>query len=400
MTNEKMLLNFLAGCVAVVFMAQFSHAQESEGFRFNNLSVSPYVNLEYTYDSNVNYTSDDEEDDHIFSVNPGVDINYKGNDWGLNGNAWYSHSYYKDNDRLDEDSYGESLDAYWQSPKGWSFLLGQTFVLCSQNDSISSNGSGGNGMWRDRNQFDITAALSYEFSEKTRATVSGMYSDLWYDNDSDEYGNLYGWTETSVGLELARQLTAKTDLLLNGSYQEFESDGNTGGVSSDSTGYTVMGGIGSRATERITYNLLAGMSMFDYAGGDKLYGFVYNADVSWLLSKKWAATFAGSSQFQPSERETNQATQNYTASAGLTYKTTRRLTSSFDLAYRREENEYDQGAGSSDHDDRYSARMMARYKLRKYVNLYAGVEYENQVSDEDTNEFDRYRGTFGVNLRY
>ncbi len=403
MTNEKKLLGFAAGCLAVSLLVQSSFAEEPHGFRYNNLSVSPYVNLEYTYDSNVNYSQAKETDDHIFSINPGVDLNYKGNDWGLNGNLWYRREFYHDNDRLDKDSFGQSLDFYWESPSGWSFLLGQQWVLSDQSDSLTSD-SGGQGLWRGRNQFDITAAVSYEFSEKTRATVSGMYSDLWYDNDGDEYGALYGWEEYSVGLQLARQLTAKSDLILSGSYQEYKSDGAQGGVSSDSTGYTLMGGFGSRATERIKYNLLAGMSMFDYAEGDQLYGFVYNANVSWVISRKLTASFAGSSQFQPSEREANQATQNYTVSAGLSHKTTRRLTTSLDLAFRREDNEYKydygDGTSSSDHDDRYSMRLLARYSLRKYVNLYAGVEYEDQRSDEKVNEFDRYRGTLGVNLRY
>jgi hypothetical protein len=367
------------------------------------LSVSPYVNLEYTYDSNVNYSDGDEEGDHMISINPGIDLNYKGNDWGLNGNVWYRRSMYHENDRLDKDSFGENMDFFWESPKGLSILLGESWTLSDQSDSLTSD-SGGQGLWRGRNQFDITAAVAYNLSEKTSVTLHGMYSDMWYDNDQDEYGALYGWSEVSVGLGLSRQLTAKSNFLLNGSYQEYTSDGAQGGVSSDSTGYTTMAGFGSRATERIKYNLLAGVSMFDYAGGDEMQSFVYNANVSWKISHKLSATFAGSSQYQPSEREANQATQNYTATVGLSHQTTRRLTTSVDLAYRREENEYDydygNGVKSSEHDDRYSVRLMARYKLRKYVSLYAGVESEYQKSQEETDEFDRYRGTLGVNLRY
>ena len=403
MRKNKQSAGLMIILTGLALMVLPSPAEEPHGFRYNNLSVSPYVNLEYTYDSNVNYSKSDEQDDNIFSINPGVDLNYKGNDWGLNGNAWYRREFYQDNDRLDENSYGESIDFYWESPRGLSFLLGQSYVLSSQSDSLTSEPDG-RGMWRDRNQFDINAALSYAFSEKTRATINASYLDLWYDNDGDQYRPLYGWEEYSVGLQLARQLTAKSDIIVSGSYQEYDSDGAVGGVSSDSTGYTLMGGFGSRATERIKYNLLAGVSMFDYAEGDKIHGFVYNANASWLISRKWAATFAGSSQFQPSEREANQATQNYTASFGLTYKMTRRLTTSMDLAYRREENEYqyDYGNGvtSSDSDDRYSARLMARYKLQKYATLYAGVEYEDQRSDDEQSEFDRFRGKLGLNLRY
>ena len=400
MTNKEMLINLTVGCVGLAVLAQISYAGEEDGFRHKNLSISPYVNLEYTYDSNVNYSESDEEDDHIFSVNPGVDLDYRGNDWGINANAWYSYDWYHENDLLDKDSYGESVDLYWESPRGLALVLGQSYVISSQNDSLTSGD--GNGLWRDRNQFDITGALAYQFSEKTGATINGIYSDMWYDNAQDQYGDLYGWTEYSVGLQLARQMTAKSDFLISGSYQQYDSDGAEGGVDSSSTGYTLQAGAGSRATERILYSVLVGTSWFDYGDGDQMSGITYSVNASWIVSKKWVATLSGSSNYQPSEREANQANKIYAFSGGLTYQTTRRLTTSLDLAYRREENEVDDRnvSGDSGADDRYSARLMARYKLRKYVNLYAGLEYEEQISDEEMNEFDRYRGTLGVNLRY
>ncbi|MDD2599737.1 MAG: outer membrane beta-barrel protein [Kiritimatiellae bacterium] len=403
MTNKKTPLGLKAGCVCacLTVLAQMSYADEEIGFKYNNLSISPYVNLEYTYNSNVDYSRTQKEDDHIFSINPGVDLNYKGNDWGFNANAWYDHDYYYDNDRLDKDSFGESVDFYWESPKGLKLLLGQRYVNASQSDSLSANSGSGNGLWRDRDQLDITGALSYQFSEKTSATLSGLYSDMSYENDSNRYGGLYGWTQYSVGLQLARQLTAKSDALISGSYQQYDSDGARGGMDSSSIGYTLMAGVGSRATERIKYSLQAGAAWFDYAKGDQMVGFVYEGHVSWLMSKKWALSLAGTSNFQPSEREVNQAEQLYVVSSSLTYKTTRRLTTSLDLAYRREEKQINTAdARDGDGDDRYSARLMARYKLRKYVNLYAGLEYEEQFSDQKNNEFNRYRGTLGLNLRY
>ncbi|MDA3923172.1 MAG: outer membrane beta-barrel protein [Kiritimatiellae bacterium] len=404
MTNKKKLLNLIMGCSCIVMLAQLSYAEEENGFRYNNLNVSPYVNLAYIYDTNVDYTANDEEDDHMFRVNPGVDLRYTGNDWGINATAFYSYDRYKDNERLNKPSYGENIDLYWESPRGLSFLLSQNYVNASQNDSITTDS--GNGLWRDRNQFDITGALAYKVSEKTSVALTGQYSDMWYDNDPNAYRPLYGWTEASVGLELARQITAKSDLLLNGSYQQYESDGAQSTVASpvapnsSSTGYSLMGGFGSRATERIDYRVLAGASAFNYAESDMLIGFTYDASLRWVLSRKFTLALAGASYFQPSERTANQATQAYSASIGLTYLTSRRLTTSLDLAYRREENEYQTVPVDSAVTDRYSVRLMARYKLRKNVSLYTSLEYEEQAADNDEDEFDRFRGTLGVNLRY
>jgi hypothetical protein len=398
MPNFKLLgCTTIVVCLSVVLLAGRSLSQESRGFKFNNLTVSPFVNLEYSYDSNVDYLSKNELDDSILRINPGVDLSYQGNMWGFTANAWYAYDWYKDLDQLNADSYGESVQVYRESAKGWRFVAGQSYERSTENDSIID---GGQGLWRDREQFDWTGALSYQFSEKTEVTLSGMYSDLSYVNDGNEYYPLYGWEEWTVGLELARKLTEKSNLLLSGSYQEYTSDGVTTG-SDNSTGYTLHGGIGSRATERIRYHLLTGVSWFDQGDGDLQAGWTYSVDASWVISKKLAASVAGSSYFQPSEREANQAVQAYTLSAGLTYKPMRLLTTRFDLAYRREENQFDDVSVAGAYtDDRYSARARADYQLMRYVTLYGGLEYETQTSDDEYSEFDRYRATMGLNFRY
>jgi len=161
-----------------------------------------------------------------------------------------------------------------------------------------------------------------------------------------------------------------------------------------------MAGFGSRATERISYRVLTGASWFDYADGDQLTGWTYSLDASWLINKKWAATLAGSSYFQPSEREMNQAMQVYTLSGGLTYRPMRKLTTRMDLAYRREENEYARIGVGSVTDEVYSLRLRADYQLMRHVSVYGGIEYEDWMSDDDNQEYDRFLGTLGLNFRY
>jgi len=92
--------------------------------------------------------------------------------------------------------------------------------------------------------------------------------------------------------------------------------------------------------------------------------------------------------------------QVYTLSGGLTYRPMRKLTTRFDLAYRREENEYATSAEGSVTDDIVSARVRADYQLMRHMSVYGGVEYDEQMSDEDDYEFDRFRGTLGLSLRY
>ena len=79
----------------------------------------------------------------------------------------------------------------------------------------------------------------------------------------------------------------------------------------------------------------------------------------------------------------------------------RKLTTRLDGAVRREENEYSTGNTAASTDDIFSIRARADYQLRRNVTVYGGVEYEKESSDEVSSyEFDRYRGSLGLNFRY
>jgi len=393
---------FLSICFLFVsVVCPVSLAQDSRGFKYNNLTVSPYVNLDYSYDSNVDYDSGSENSDEVLSITPGVDLTYRGNEWGLSGSAWYSHDHYMTYDELNADRYGETLSFYRESAKGWRLLVGQTYLNSSQNDSIID---GGRGLYRDREQFTLTGALSYELGERMGVTLSGMYSDLDYINDDNKYGTLYGNQQWTAGLQLSRKLTEKSNVLLSGSYNEQTSDGTrmvgTRSVGDTSTGYSVMAGVSSRATKRITYSMMTGLEWFNYGDEDLLMGWAYSLNANWTITKKLAASVSGSSHYQPSESTANQAMRVYMLSTGLTYRPMRKLMTRLDVAYRREENEYEVGVAGASTDDVFSVRTRADYELMRYVSMYGGLEYETRFSDYEDDEFDRYRATLGLQFRY
>ena len=387
-------------CFFMVTASMVSVAQENQstGFKFNNLSVSPFVNLEYAYDSNVDSSSNGRKDS-ILRVNPGVDLTYKGNDWGLKGNGWFAEDKYIKYNTLDSLSYGDTVSVYKETAGGWRLVLGQSYLKSNQNDSIID---GGNGLWRDRDQTTFNGALSYKVSDKTKVTLTGLYSDLNYINDPKKFTSpLYGWSEEALGLEVARKITEKSNLLVNGGYQVYTSDGASKGISSDSTGCSLMAGLGSAATQKIFYHALAGYTLFDYAGGDQLGGWTYTLDSSWVINKKWAATISGSSYFQPSESAQNQASKVTALSAGLTYRPVRKLTTRLDIAGRREEDQLSKATEQQTTLDFVSIRTRADYELMRFASLYASLEYQNETSADDNDAgFDRVRATLGVNLKY
>lgn len=391
--------------------------QASQGIKLGGerFTLSPYVSLEWGKDSNIIYDHR-EIGDYILRVNPGFDLKYIATDWGLLGNAWYSHGWYHEYDTKDYDRWGERLSFYRESPSGLKLVVTQGYTESDQNDSILLDG--GDGVWRNRIQFDANAVLSYAFNERLSATVNALFSDMWYGNSSDKYLDLYGWTHWAAGLEIAHKLTERSSLVLSGSYQEyytgeslFKSDIKNRDATpygSRSRGYSLMGGLASRLTERVRYRALAGASLYDYAGNSSVAP-AYSLDATWLINNRLAATAAGAGYYQPSERSYYQQKTIYTLSAGLTYKPLERVQLTLDGIYRGEENEtVDQYARYlADYSrNQYSARLRASYRLQKYVSVFASAEYTIQeinrsvIANYPKDDWDRYLLMVGLSLRY
>jgi hypothetical protein len=393
-SNDKYTAMLLLA-VAVLPIGLF--AQRSEGVRLGNFKLSPYVSVDATYDSNVRLSAD-EKADTVYRVNPGLDAEYKGTDWGVVGNAWYAYDLYQKYDVLNASRYGEDLEVYVESVKGWKFRMGERYYFSNQNDSSLTGG--GSGVWRNRHEFDIDALLAYEINERLSVGINGMYTDNWFDSDTEKYQPLYGFSSAQVGAEIDYGITQKTALLLNGSYQQYSSDGNVSGESNDSDGYSIAGGVGSRFTERLKYRILVGANVYSYADDTSISPSV-NASLSWKMSERWAATMATATYYQPSETAQAQAKNIWSLSAGVSYKPTERIDMTADLVYRRENNETmdDQTATRDYETDQYAVRYRAAYWFIRYASVYASAEYTFQ-SEDITDDWERYRLSIGCLFRY
>jgi len=402
---------FLVGGILLPFGVEAQVA--SQGLKLGNLTLRPYLGLEYDYDSNIIF-SHNEYGDSIIRINPGLDLKYQGNDWGVLANAWYSHAWYTKYDVKDYDRWGERVSIYRESAKGWKLTAGQGYTESDQNDSLQLDG--GDGVWRNRLQFDANAALSYTFNERLAATISTHFTDMWYGNSSTDYLNLYGWMNWSVGLEVAHRLTERSSLVLSGAYQEYYSGESLFGsnikksqddwrFSNKSEGYSLMGGIASRLTERVRYRALVGASLYDYAG-EQSYAPSYSLDATWVVNNKFALTAAGAGYYQPSERSYYQRKTIYSLSAGATYRPLKRVQFTLDGIYRGEDNEtvdrYSNYAVNYMRNQ-YTARLRGSYQLQKYVSVYASAEYTIQEIDHSNyskDDWNRYLLTVGLMLRY
>lgn len=396
----------------VLSSAAFS-VDKPTGFRFfdNHLTIKPYVSLSYTYDSNVD-TGRHSKDNNIFMVSPGVEFEWKGDRWELVGSVYYSYSAYTENSaNLDDNSMGEALKYTWTSSspgeKGWSLALSERYTFTSQNDSLTS--TDGRGIWRDRDRFGASAVLERRFTERWHADLSGQYDWLDYHNDTGKYAPLYGWSEFSAGLEAGFAASKWTDLLVAGGYSGYRQKGSRGGVhnySNESQVWSVMGGIGTHATEKIQYRIMTGASWLEYggySGADS--GWTYQFTVNWRITRQWQLSALGSSYYQPSERSLGTAIKVHALSGGVSYLTLGdKLSLHGDVSFRHEENAYSDrylGNGNNFDEDLLSVRLGANYTINRWVSVFANLIWEEEWCDDHKEyDYDRFRGIIGVRLHY
>lgn len=408
---------YLTGLTVATFsvipalIAGESVADKPQGFRFFNqhLTIKPYVSLSYTYDSNVD-TTRHAESDSIFCIQPGADFEWKGERWALVGSLWYRRNAYCEYaNEMGENSWGESLAYKWttskQDERGWSLVLAEKYRYTDQSDALGSGD--GRGIWRDREALDVSGVIQRRFTERLHAEVMAQYNWLDYKNDTGKYAPLYGWSEWSVGAQAGYAASKWTDFLVAGGYSHYTQKKGRGyrNYSNDSQVWTIQAGLGTHATEKITYRALMGVSWLEYGGhANADCGWTYSLDANWRITRQLQASVLGKSYYQPSERTVGQAIKVYSLSGGLSYLTLGdKMTLSANVAWRYEDTCYNDrylGYGNNFDETILSFRFGADYVINRWMSVFAAFTWEEEWCDVKTYGYDRFRGTIGMRFHY
>ena len=413
---KKFLLTFFVAGAAVAGFAEVM--DRPGGFRIGQrMTLRPYVSLYYTYDSNT-YGYKDSGSASSWSIMPGTTLNYRGENWNLEGGAYYNYrAYTKHPEYKNQHNYGQNLSFAWSNAskggKGWTLVVRESFAKITEDNDISA---GGRGIGRDRVQAQVSGALERRFTEQWHGDINASYYYLDYDNDYRKYGALYGWTRWTVGSQVGYTASKWTDLIFAANYQGYTQDNNyhrdgygqwgRNGISGDSDGWTVHAGIASHATERITYRLTGGWSAFEYGGGAyDADGFTYSVSANWKMADRWSMMMLATSYFQPGETSYGSLNRTDSVSWGIAHAMVRgKLNGTLDLAYRHQEREYAAYSISSYDEDIFSVRFGLNYTLNRFLGLFGNVEY--QFCDTTGRgygsyyDYDRWRLTLGMRLTY
>lgn len=423
---KNLSLAVLSGAVA---SAAFAGALDREpGIKFldERLTLSPYVALSYTYDTNVDLSKAAKSGSQ-WVVNPGLELQYQDDTWLVDAVVWYKyHAYNNYSSQLNSSSFGERLKWQWSNAvgggKGWSISFSEQFEQIAQDDNLNS--LGGRGMNRDRKQFQYEGIIQRRINQYLHAALRSDYYFLDYENNTDKYAALYGWSRLQVGFEGGCTLSKWTDIIVSANYQWYWQDndndlrynsediyGSRRGrrISGESKGWSVMTGVATHMTEKLSYRVLAGWSRFEYGGGaSSLDGWTYQVSGDWQVDA--ANTFhvmvLASSYYQPSEREYGSANLVHNASFGIAKSFVKnKLRASADVAFRRESREYTEYDADSYDEDIWTARATLSYRINRILEVYGRVEYQTEEAAGgsvrgNVYDYDRWRGTVGLRMTW
>ena len=380
------------------------------------MTICPSVAMSLTYDSNVGASggrASEKKDDFLWSISPVLALRYSAETWSADLSGFYNYRQYFDSSRqhYNNHNYGESFRWNWSNStgaeKGWSLIIGEDFQQITMADDIVLDG--GQNYSGDSRQFQISGAVQRRFNQCWHGDVNASYYWLNYDNDDDSRYTYYGWDRVLVGAEAGFAPSPWTDILVAGSYQYYNQDNAEGasGIGDSSQGVSFQGGLGSYMTERISYRLLAGWSMFDYGkGASKANGFVYTASGNWKIGETWNTMLLASSYYQPSERQYSSQARVDAVSWGIAKVMVRgKLRATFDLRYRHETIESVTDSGWDYSLDIWTGRLGADYTLCRFLSVFAYGEYQNSANSESdarhgAYDYDRWRITAGFRVQY
>ena len=388
----------------------------------NRMTLKPYIALSGAYDTNVDGRRDGAED-FVWTVNPGLGLEYKSESWLLFANAWYQYNALSkgDSDYQNEyQSYGEDLTFRWTDAlpdeAGWAVMFSEKYQMV--NDLADFQGGNLYHYNRDRQEFKGALAIQRRFGRGWHADLNGSYYWLDYDTGNKQNSSLglYGWERWLVGGEVGYAASKWTDILIAGSYQGYDQDNRNNNYyynqgysrESGSKGVTLQGGIGSFATDRITYRVLGGWSRYKMKSTDKTSnGFTYTVSGNWAISDTWKTMILANSYYQPNEREYACSTRVDELSWGIAHAMVEnKLNATFDIAYRREGREME-GVASYDYDiDVFNFRLGLTYIVNQYLQLFGNAEFRKSINETEEStygeiyDYDRFRLSLGLRFTY
>lgn len=316
----------------------------------------------------------EEVDDVIFDINPGVDITF-GKNSQLQGNLSLVVAFanYSDNSNLNTTLFaGNFASKYDDGKLKLGFNLGY--------NELNQNSVDIRGLTR-RDVFNAGSNAEVEISQIT--SVGGAI-----DFRTENYKrSAYSDTDTlSIPLNFYYQLSEKVDLSLGYRYRDTQVS-----IGSDSTDHFFSVGARGEFSPKFTGTFAIGLNNrdLDRGGSDNQLGL--DANFAYEVSPKTSLTFGASNDFGTSPQGAQQ--KNLTFNVGVVAK----LTSEFALNTGVNWRAIDYGTRT---DDYFEWQLGGVYTVNANVSILGGYTFRNYSSDLAGSEFKNNVFSVSANFRY
>ncbi len=372
----RILLTVVCVCLATCFTVSQALAQ---------FEIHPRITLEQEYTDNLFLTNEDEEEDWILTVEPGISLGYASRTFDVTLDYSLRFKSYVHNDQLDSTDFegAQRADLATTLFRGRPFTLGVSGSISRETLDERENSNDANELINKSTQYDLSINPQY------RLRLGDSFSLVFgyiYDRTDHEDPRGIDYQEHTGRVSLVKQLSTNTEISANYSYMMHQSEDED---EYDEQSYTL--GLNQQLGPRTRIGLEGGYSIVEFDNGLEEDTTTWLVDVSYKLSGPLTLSLFYSQDFTTSaiqgitkQREArlaaNYAKESLSATAELFWDSSE---------YFRTMRE----------DEAYGSRFRITIPLARNLSTNLDAEYEKAQFDDVTNEkVDRY--SFGVSFDY
>lgn len=226
--------------------------QAAEGLKVGEAEITPWGEITVQYDDNVFLEPDNEKDDIIVTLTPGVGLELPFDD------HLFTFDYHADINRFTDYSSQDATEHYVSGDLELNFQQDLTFNIYDDYKRVYDRPSTEDTtrVKRADNTIGIKGKL-----QKERLGVQLGYEHFTRDYLSEDTYDVYDRNENIYSLVLTHQTFPKTELLLEYDFGQVRYDED---VRSDSDYHQILVGAVGQVTEKTTATVKAGYQMRDY----------------------------------------------------------------------------------------------------------------------------------------
>lgn len=386
-----------------IAMISAAGAEPGNGIHAGPWMFSPYANLRETYDSNVDKSAVNKQDDFFFDAEAGLKMGYSAYMIDFSGLGFLANRNYSDLTDQDFTSGGEILKFKQGTHDTFVIEADQTFrrvedidlhrseaaVLGVSPDSVLDSSTTGR---RDINNLGVSVGRG--FSDKMVLDIGYRFDDINYADPSlFDLQNHIGQAEGSY------RLTDKTDSLVT-----LQAGLQDNGVISEPASYYIgRVGMKTRGTDKVIFKGGVGVQIYERPSADDVSSFNYDLSAAWMATDKITFQAGGRNGTVLSSLYTDNGSDYNTLWAGASYRIIPAIFLSGNATYRQDDyldpvavsgglqNRTDKGTGVEARVDYITPS--------KFMRIYTEVDYSS-VESTISPTYDETRLMVGVNFQY